>query len=76
MKLAFNVDTTCIYADDDPEYIAGAKPEEYHLTPEQEELRRVFMAVLVRVKRAGHMVDVDRLIEAMRDYIAERRIGT
>jgi len=80
MNLSFNFDkmqTAVIYADDDPEYMVGRKVSKEHeaLTEEEKWLQRLFLGVISCVKQHGSRVDIDRLIEAVRDYVTERRMA-
>lgn len=76
INLAFKFDDLEIYADDDPAYKAGAKAQPWDalLTPEQRKLALLFMGAIHKAKQYNLPVDVERLIEACRDYFFERRI--
>jgi len=79
MKLSFDFDrtkTAVIYADDDPAYITGRQvnKQTYELTEQQKKLQRLFMGIIYRVKQYDIPVNIDNLIEAIRDYIKERRM--
>lgn len=77
MKLSFDFDrtkTAVIYADDDPAYITGrqVKLQSYTLTERQRQLQHLFMGIIYRVKQYDIPVDIDNLIEAIRDYFQEK----
>jgi len=77
MKLSFDFDrtkTAVIYADDDPSYMVGVEEEQYILTEKQRELQKLFCGIIQKVKQYNIKVNMDNLIEAIRDYVNERGI--
>lgn len=75
MNLSFDftpVQTAVIYSDDDPEYIAGSKKPGYELTERQEQVKKMFLRVIAVVKRKDLPVNMDKLLDASRDYVQER----
>jgi hypothetical protein len=78
MNLSFNfnpVDTVAIYADD-PEYQIGKKAVkgDYRLTERQEQVKNMFLHLVSVVRRKELPVNIDRLLDATRDYVQERRL--
>ena len=77
MKLAFDFDpvrAATIYAGDDPEYMTGRQVDRrrYELTEQQKHLQRLFLGIIYRVRQYDVPVNVDNLLEAIRDYFQER----
>ena len=81
MRLKFDftpTDLACPYSPDDPHYTVGGQADEsFHLTASQEKAKVVFIQMLGIIRRQKHQAtDMDRVVEAARDYIIERGLTT
>jgi len=76
-EIKFNFSNTqlaVIYAEDDSEYLIGNQTHVYELTEQEKKTKEMFLKVVGIIKKHDTPVNIDRLLEAIRDYCAERRL--